>query len=144
MTRRLDWETPDAVFEPLNEEFGFTLEAAASAANTKVPGNYYTREDDAVMQPWPGVVWLNPPFGEQMGRFIRKAYKESLVGATVVALLPARTDTACWHECIHGIAEVRFLRGRVKYELDGVSQGGAPFPSAIVLWRGDLPTEVNE
>jgi len=134
---RDDWETPEDIYDPLNEEFGFTLDAAASAANTKVHNNYYTKEEDAVLQPWSGVVWLNPPYGEQIGRFIRKAYRESLAGVTVVALLPARTDTIYWHECIEGKAEVRFVRGRVKFGLNGEpGVQGAPFPSVIVIWRG--------
>jgi len=137
MSQRLDWETPQEVFGPLDKEFGFTLDAAADEQNTKVPGNFFSEEDDALTKDWKGVIWLNPPYGRVIGRFIKKAHDEAILHrATVVALVPARTDTSYWHDYIFGKAEVRFLRGRLKFLVGGEAKGPAPFPSAVVIWRG--------
>lgn len=78
---------------------------------------------------------MNPPYGRAIGAWIRKAYEESLRGATVVALIPARTDTAYFHDFIMGKAEVRFLRGRVRFERPDGARDAAPFPSCVVIWR---------
>lgn len=79
-------------------------------------------------------VWCNPPYGRQIGKWVEKAYNESLQGATVVMLLPARTDTKWFHDFIYGKAEIRFVRGRLKF---GNSKNSAPFPSMVVVFRGD-------
>lgn len=78
---------------------------------------------------------MNPPYGREIGKWIAKAYEESRRGALVVGLIPARTDTRYWHEFIEKKAEVRFLRGRVKFEQPGMKPAPAPFPSAVVIWR---------
>jgi len=84
---------------------------------------------------WDGVCWMNPPYGRTIGKWMRKAYESSLTGSTVVCLVPARTDTAWWHDyAIKG--EVRFLRGRLKF---GGSANSAPFPNAVVIFRPMLP-----
>jgi len=131
-----DWGTPQALFDDINAEFGFTLDACASAHNFKVD-NYFTKEDNALVQDWPGIVWMNPPYGRTIGKWMEKAYKESQSGSIVVCLVPARTDTAWWHDyAVKG--EIRFLRGRLKFEQPGfVKNNSAPFPSAIVIFRGD-------
>ena len=127
---RDDWETPQSLFDVLNVEFDFTLDACASEYNKKHE-RYYSKHDDALSKRWTGVVWMNPPYGRQIGKWIRKAYEASQEGATVVCLLPARTDTAWWHDyCMKG--EIRFLRGRVRFV---GAKAGAPFPSAIVVFR---------
>ena len=75
---------------------------------------------------------MNPPYGRAIKHWVEKAYTESKRGATVVCLIPARTDTAYWHDyCFKG--EVRFLRGRLSFS----NKGTAPFPSAVVIFRGD-------
>jgi len=79
-------------------------------------------------------VWCNPPYGRQIGKWVEKAYNESLQGATVVMLLPARTDTKWFHDFIYGKAEIRFIRGRLKF---GDSKNSAPFPSMVIVFRGD-------
>lgn len=130
--QRTDWETPPDVFDRYHREFGFTLDAAASAHNAKCP-RYFTAEQDGVAQDWGrDVVWVNPPFGREIPQFIRKAYESSLAGATVVLLVPARTDTAWWHDYVEPYAERRFLRGRVKFV---GAQWNAPFPCVIVIFR---------
>jgi site-specific DNA-methyltransferase (adenine-specific) len=130
-----EWATPQDLFAKLNEEFGFTLDAAASAENALCPA-YYTKEDDGLSQRWHGVVWCNPPYSS-LKKWIAKA-AEAALGATVVMLIPARTDTAAWHDYIEGKAEVRFIRGRLRF---GESKYNAPFPSVVVVFRGpDAPT----
>lgn len=84
------------------------------------------------MQEWKGHCWMNPPYGRTIKHWVKKAYESSLKGHLVVALLPARTDTAWFHEYILGKAEIRFLRGRLKF---GNATNSAPFPSMVVVWN---------
>ncbi len=127
---RHDWETPQALYDELDAEFHFQLDSCANADNAKHV-NYYSPADEALWQRWKGTVWMNPPYGREIGSWIRKAHNEAQGGATVVCLLPARTDTSWWHDyCMKG--EIRFIRGRIKFS--GASHN-APFPSAIVIFR---------
>lgn len=124
------WATPQAFFDKLNEVFQFTLDAAADASNAKCP-RYFTQEDDALQQEWTGVVWCNPPYGRELAAWMHKGYESSLRGATVVMLVPARTDTKWFHDyCVNG--EITFLKGRLRF---GAAKSGAPFPSMIVVFR---------
>lgn len=124
-----DWETPDEIFEPLNKEFGFTLDVCADTHNRKCD-NFFGVATDGLSQHWYGVCWMNPPFGFQ-GKWVKKAYEESLNGTTVVCLLPARTNTNWWHDyCMKG--EIRFIRGRPKFK---GAKHGLPQPLAIVIFR---------
>ena len=125
------WETPQGFFDMLNMEFGFTLDVCATVENAKCPA-YFSPNDDGLSKAWSGVCWMNPPYGREVGKWVKKAYEESKKGVTVVGLLPARTDTRWFHEFIHGKAEVRFLRGRLKF---GGCKNSAPFPSIVVVWR---------
>lgn len=133
-----DWGTPQALFDELNDEFSFTLDACASAHNFKV-NIYFNEKIDALAQRWTGTVWMNPPYGRTIGKWMKKAFEESQKGATIVCLVPARTDTIWWHDyAIKG--EVRFLKGRLKFEQPGFAKNSsAPFPSAIVIFKGDKP-----
>jgi site-specific DNA-methyltransferase (adenine-specific) len=135
-SRAHTWETPPEVFAPLDAEFGFTLDAAALPETAKC-ARYFTPADDALAQDWGReTVWLNPPYGRAIGAFMRKAAASARAGATVVCLVPARTDTAWWHEDVLGArAEVRFVRGRIRFLLDGAPKDAAPFPCAIVIHR---------
>ena len=130
------WETPQDFFNELHEKYNFTLDAAASDENTKLP-NYYTVEDDALKQKWEGRVFVNPPYGREIKRWVKKAYEESLepYNECVVMLIPARTDTIYWHEYIFGKAkDVDFLKGRLKFEINGKAKDAAPFPSALITY----------
>jgi phage N-6-adenine-methyltransferase len=133
-----DWATPDDFFDEINKEFVFTLDACASEWNKKVD-NYFNKEQNALEQTWTGVVWMNPPYGRAIGKWMAKALESAKNGATVVCLVPARTDTAWWHDySMQG--EIRFLRGRLKFVgIDG-PKDAAPFPSAIVVFS---PTTVK-
>ena len=125
-----DWETPQAFFDQWNERYQFELDAAASPKNAKV-GNYFTEEDDALTQHWKGTVWCNPPYGRQIGQWVKKAYEESQRGAVVVLLIPARTETRWWHEYVTKAIEIHFVKGRIQF---GNSGGNAPFPSCVVVF----------
>lgn len=131
-SRSDEWETPAPLFNALHAEFSFTLDAACRKETAKCSA-YYTKEDDALGLAWSGVVWLNPPYSRGLqSQFIRKARESARAGATVVCLIPARPDTALWQDVILPFAEVRFLRGRVRFV--GAS-AGAPFPSAVAIFR---------
>ena len=124
------WATPQPTFDALHAEFGFELDVCALPENAKC-ARYYTPEQDGLAQPWRGKCWMNPPYGRVIGKWVRKAYEAAQEGATVVCLLPARTDTAWFHDyCKKG--EIRFLRGRLKF---GGSKNSAPFPSMVVIFR---------
>ncbi|ETK27382.1 phage N-6-adenine-methyltransferase [Paenibacillus larvae] len=125
------WETPQNLFDRLNEEFKFDLDVCAIPENAKCK-RYFTPSEDGLKQEWKGACWMNPPYGRQIGKWIAKAYESSLEGATVVCLVPSRTDTKWWHGyCMKG--EIRFIRGRLKF---GGSPHNAPFPNAVVIFRG--------
>ncbi len=124
--------TPQEFFDALDQEFGFGLDVCATSENTKCT-RYYTTEQDGLAQEWAGVCWMNPPYGREIRRWVCKAYEASLLGTTVVCLLPARTDTSWWHEYVTKAAEVRFIRGRLKF---GDTKHGAPFPSVVVIFKG--------
>ena len=129
------WETPIEFFNKVNEEFKFDIDVCAVDETAKC-SNYYTPEVDGLKQEWKGVCWMNPPYGRQIGKWIEKAYNESVKGATVVCLIPARTDTKYWHEFIFPYAsEIRFIKGRLKF---GNSDNSAPFPSALVIFSNKI------
>lgn len=125
------WATPQDFFDNLNAEFDFQLDVCATAENAKC-GKYYTKEQDGLSMPWTGVCWCNPPYGREIGKWVAKAYSASAGGATVVMLIPARTDTKWFHDYIYEKAEIRFVKGRLKF---GGSQNSAPFPSMVVIFR---------
>jgi len=126
-----EWATPQWLFDALHREFAFTLDPCATRENAKC-ARFFTREDDGLAQDWRGeVVFMNPPYGAAIGRWMQKAFESADGGATVVCLVPARTDTAWWHRYAM-TGEVRLLRGRLKF---GNANNCAPFPSAIVIFR---------
>lgn len=127
------WATPQHLFDDLNAEFNFTLDPCALPDNAKC-AKYYTPEDDGLAQDWEGeTVFCNPPYGRKIYDWVAKCYSESHKPNTkVVLLIPARTDTRYFHDFIyHKAAEVRFLRGRLKF---GGAKNSAPFPSMIVIF----------
>jgi len=125
-----EWETPQALFDELDRIFGgFTLDPCGTAENAKC-ATFFSREDDGLSQHWTGKVFLNPPYGREIGHWVSKAWHESLKGALVVCLLPARVDTRWWHDYAKK-GHVYFLQGRLKF---GKATNSAPFPSAIVTF----------
>jgi phage N-6-adenine-methyltransferase len=144
-----EWRTPVETFNALNAEFGFDLDAAATADNSWVDGDYfgpdhfYVNQRDALaIDDWTiygSTIWLNPPYS-RCREFIAKAAQEARRGATVVCLVPSRTDTRWWHGDVWDAernqprpgVEVRFIKGRLKF---GNSENSAPFPSVVVVFR---------
>ncbi len=132
-----EWTTPPDFFAALDAEFGFTLDAAASHGNALCP-DYYCGEWDrnGLTEPWTGVVWCNPPYGNEIGQWVERGYRQAQLGATVVMLIPARTDTRYWHEYVMKASEIRFVRGRLRFGGGTAERGqSAPFPSAVVVFR---------
>ena len=122
--------TPQAFFDKLDAEFHFDLDVCATRENAKC-AFFYTKFDDGLSMFWWGNVFMNPPYGRELGKWMKKAYESSQQGATVVCLVPSRTETAWWHDyAMKG--EIRFVRGRLKF---GKSKTTAPFPSSIIIFR---------
>ena len=133
-SQHMDWATPPEVFDPLDVEFRFGLDVCATIANCKVVP-FFDRDQNGLLQSWSGygAVWCNPPYGRAIGAWIKKAWDESQRGVVVVMLIPARTDTAWWHDYVKR-GEIRFIRGRIRFE---GAKHPAPFPSAVVIFRAD-------
>ena len=137
-----DWCTPQGFFDMLDAEFDFALDVAATEENTKC-ANYYTPAIDGLAQPWNprnGAVFCNPPYGREIGKWVKKAWSESILNpyVTIVMLLPARTDTSYFHNYIYGYEHVivRFLRGRLRFtDSAGKAYWPAPFPSMVVIYN---------
>ena len=129
-----NWSTPQDFFDKLNDEFHFTLDVCADENNHKCE-HYYTKEIDVLSRPWIGTVWCNPPYGRKIGEWVRRGQISSHIGsATVVMLLPARTDTRWFHDYMYNKSntEIRFIKGRLKF---GGCKNSAPFPSMVVIFR---------
>lgn len=151
-TGKDDWGTPRELFETLDKEFHFTLDACANDKNHKCE-KYYTIEQNGLSKSWGGeTVFCNPPYSKRTKAnpgqiaWVEKCYKEATEkNITVVMLIPARTDTIMFHNYILGKAEIRFIKGRVSFEIDGKkSKDPAPFPSMVVVFRGNhLAKEVK-
>lgn len=142
MSKKSDWETPQVLFNRLNDEFHFTLDAAASDLNHKLP-HYYTEKEDGLTQDWGGErVFCNPPYGSrETGLWTEKCWREAQKPDTLVVLLiPARTDRKSFHDFIYNKPNVtiRFLKGRLQFEDNGKKMGTAPFPSMICIFNEHL------
>ena len=132
-SNRHDWETPPDFFAELDKEFHFTRDPCCEPETAKC-AKYYTKETDGLSQSWGGeTVFCNPPYGRQLGKWIKKCAEESR-HAKVVMLIPARTDTKAFHEYIYHKAEIRFIKGRLHFRIDGKDQGSAPFPCMVVVF----------
>ena len=127
-----EWETPQNIFDSLNDEFDFNLDPCASDEIHKCE-KYFTMQDDGLQQDWEGYrVFCNPPYSE-ISSWVKKSYEESLKPNTVVVMLiPARTDTKYFHDYIYHRSEIRFVKGRIKFSN---AKFNAPFPSMIVIFR---------
>lgn len=131
MTSKTDlWATPQDFFDEQNAKYGpFDVDVCADATNAKCV-TYFDKTIDGLKQTWTGKCWMNPPYGREIGKWIKKAYESAGNGTVVVCLVPARTDTKWWHDyAIKG--QITFIRGRLKF---GGSKNSAPFPSAIVVF----------
>ncbi len=138
-SKSMCWCTPQVFFDKLNKEFNFVLDAAATSLNAKCP-KYFSPETDGLAQSWDcgGAVFCNPPYGRGISKWVKKAYEEAgKCKFPIVLLLPARTDTTYFHDYIYGKAEIRFIRGRLKFsDENGTPSNSAPFPSMVVIYNG--------
>lgn len=126
-----EWATPQAFYDAQHAIHAFTLDPCCTHENAKC-AKHYTQAEDGLKQDWSkDRVWMNPPYGRVIGIWMRKAYEESLRGAFVVCLVPARTDTSWWHDYA-AKGSVTFIRGRLKF---GGHKNSAPFPSAVVIFQ---------
>lgn len=127
-----EWSTPRAFFAALDAEFHFNLDPCSTRENRKC-AKFFTIEDDGLQQDWGGYrVFCNPPYGREIADWVRKCSEEAKKpGTLVVMLIPARTDTAYFHDYIYNHArEIRFVRGRLHFN----EAGPAPFPSMVVVF----------
>lgn len=128
-SQTVEWATEQAFFDQVNREFGFTVDVAADAGNAKC-ARFYDIDSDGLMQDWDGeTVWCNPPYGDRIKDWM---YKAATSDATTVLLVPARTDVKWFHEIVLPRAEVRFIKGRLRF---GGSKDPAPFPTMLVIFR---------
>ena len=139
-----EWATPQDFYNKLNAEFGFTLDPCATPTTAKC-SSYYTVDDDGLSKDWSGhTVFMNPPYGRKQKDWIEKAFQEGeKTGTTVVALVPARTDTKAWHNYCMKATEIRFIKGRLKFGQGTNKTNSAPFPSAVVVFSGSPPPKVT-
>lgn len=137
-----DWETPPEVFDPLEREFKFTLDPCATEKTAKC-ARFFNESDNGLIQDWGHErVFMNPPYGREVYAWTRKAREAAVRGALVVGLLPASCDLAWWHNDIVGHAEVRYIRGRVRFLTGGPYRASGFFASVIVIWRPRVDTSV--
>lgn len=134
----MTWATPQSFFDELNKEFDFNLDPCATPRTAKC-ADYYTEEDDGLIQDWGGhTVFCNPPYGRAIKDWVKKCSEEAEKPNTIVVMLiPARTDTLYFHEYIYNKAEIRFIKGRLKFEGNQKGSGSAPFPSMLVIFRSN-------
>lgn len=133
---RQDWSTPDNLFLLLDREFNFEIDVAASYKNTKC-NKFISKEEDSMKQSWNGICWLNPPYGDVGGytlkKWIEKSYNESQKdNCVVVILIPSKTNTIWWHKYCMRAKEVRFIKGRPKFD-DYIH--GLPFPLSVIVFE---------
>ncbi len=126
-----EYSTPQTLFDLLNNEFHFILDACATKENAKCE-KYFTMDDNGLKQNWLNPTFCNPPYGNQIKFWVQKSYEESLKGNTVVLLIPSRTDTRYWFDFIMKSDEMRFIKGRLHFN----DKGPAPFPSVVVIFYG--------
>ncbi len=142
------WRTPRALFDALDNEFGFELDAAATSENSLCedyfgPDHSYLHRRDALECPWDrSTVYCNPPYGRGVGKWVEHAWKQSRAGATVVLLVMACTDTAWWHDFAWKADEIRLVRRRLRFtRSDGTPAAAAPKGSAIIIFRSHVPED---
>ena len=119
---RMDWKTPKAVYQVLDSEFRFNFDPCPPRPDF-----------DGLGIEWGGANYVNPPYGRELPLWVKKAYDEWKKGKTVVMLIPSRTDTRWWHDYVMAADEIRFIKGRLKFD---DQRNSAPFPSAIIIFRG--------
>lgn len=142
-----DWETPQEFFDNLNNEFDFELDAFASDKNAKCK-HFFTERDDSFQQDWTKYksIFINPPYTSKVQDEVLKKINDTISSnwrGVIVLLIPARTDTKRWHDYIFNKADdIRFIKGRLRFEVDGIPRGSSTFPSAVIVY--DLRNKEEE
>jgi len=134
-SEKMDYRTPQWLYDELDQDFHFNLDAAASDKNALALA-YYTREHDALVRDWyvHGSIFCNPPYGRGIGRWVKKGFDEAMRGSTVVMLLASRTDTKWFHDYVLRAAHsIHFVKGRLTFR---DQPAPAPFPSVVVVFKG--------
>jgi phage N-6-adenine-methyltransferase len=126
-----EYETPDDLYKHYNKIFNFDGDVCANINNTKHKKNFFDKNDNGLIKDWWKKNWMNPPYGNQISLWVKKAYDESKKNKLVVCLLPARTDTKWWHDYVLKSNHIHFIKGRLRFNNLNSS---APFPSAIVIF----------
>lgn len=135
LSENTSWETPRELFRQLDRYFKFELDAAASRDNALCQ-QFWTEADNALVKPWAVATYLNPPYGDQIPAWMRKAKREGQSGNTIVCLIPCRTDTEWFFDSVwYDVDVIIFIHGRVQFGDKGVVLGSAKFPSAIVVYN---------
>ncbi len=124
-----DWATPVALYAELKAEFDFDDDPCPF-------GSTGILTEDGRAREWGQRVFLNPPYGRTLAVWLAKAVEEQSRGKLVVCLLPARTDTAWWHDYVMKADEIRFIRGRLHFNDQEPARTRSPFPSVVVVFRG--------
>ena len=129
------WETPPSLFIILDMEFNFTLDPCCTKQTAKCK-KFFTKEEDGLIQDWSkDIVFVNPPYGREIGKWVEKSYNEAKKGAKVVMLIPSRTDTKWFHDFIYNKAEIRFLKGRIRFLQNKKELNAAPFPTMLIIFN---------
>ncbi len=121
-----EWNTPKSFYQALDSEFKFNFDPCPE--NPKF---------DGLAVDWGSITFCNPPYSK-LYDWLKKGFEEFSKGKTVVFLIPSRTDTRAWHEFVMKAAEIRFIKGRLKF---GDAKNSAPFPSCIVVFKTDSPQQ---
>jgi site-specific DNA-methyltransferase (adenine-specific) len=127
-SEKIEWSTPKHLFDKLNKEFNFTIDVCADKNNAKC-SKFYTIQDDGLSRVWSGIIWMNPPYGRGIDKWIKKAFDSNCI---CVCLIPVRSDTRWWHKYVMRASEIRLLNKRLSFE---GSNNKAPFPAAIVIFK---------
>ena len=141
-----EWETPPYIIEALLKALPFDrfdLDPCCTRETAKGK-RHYTKEENGLVMPWEGNVFMNPPYGGEISKWIYKAVNEyhQLKLSSIVMLLPARTDTSWWHHLSQKCFVFFFIQGRIKFRVGGRAGGSAPFPSALV-WNDLLEVDLD-
>ena len=121
-SQKMDWGTPDAVYDLLDKEFMFDFDPCPS-----------NPQFDGLVCEWGESNFVNPPYGREITKWMAKGFEEWKNGKTVVFLVASRTDTKWWHDYCMKATEIRFIKGRLKFK---GALSSAPFPSAIIIFKG--------
>jgi len=124
MSTKVDYKTPEWVYNTLNDEFNFDFDPC--------PLNHNIQNWDGLIVPWGRSNFVNPPYKDN-AKWLKKGFEEWQKGKTCVFLIPSRTDTKYFHEYCLNATEIRFIQGRLKF---GGAKNSSPFPSCIIIFKG--------